>query len=128
MHKKIWIFMILISTSLLSVVFLYKYSHYLVYYGGCVQEERPYLKVLIKEKDLKEISTQLIINENSYKCLINKISINYIMDNNYVKYYEVFYDCPLLKIRENEIIKLKIDLGKKTIYETLKEKAKKGLN
>lgn len=128
LSKKLWIIMFIINISLISFVFLYKYNHYLVYFGVCVQEERSYLKVLIKEDDLNKISNKLLINKSNYECIINKMSTDYVMDNNYIKYYEVFYDCPALKLEDNEVLNIKIDLGKKTIYETLKEKVKKGLN
>lgn len=123
--SNIWLIIVLILISIfLMVAKMYSYNKYLSYYGQVMEDKT--IKILILKEDMDKLTNNLIINKKRKYCITSKVSTSYMLDNNYNKYYEVFYKCDLSNVSDEYIFDIKIDLGKTTIMEEIKNKIKKG--
>lgn len=93
-------------------------------------EQGYYLKTLILEDDITKINnTVLIIDNKEYKYKIKKISEEYLIDENYNKYYEVLITSKINKQLQinNNVIDINIKLPKTTYMKNLLKQIKKGM-
>ncbi len=111
------IFLMLLFVSIVLIIFLFEYNNYIVCYGEVVDG---HLKILVEEKNLKHLTNDLIIDEKQSQCNFLKMNLTPIIDNNYDKYFEIFYSCKL-NINQKGILIIKVNLGKTTIYQTVKK-------
>ena len=116
----IYLMFFFISITLFCLFFWYE--KHKIYYGESINE---HIKILVKKEDLNNITTDLIISDKKCECFISNISLNYVLDNDYNMYYEVYYSCKE-KIKNGYIVNIKMYLGKTTIFKSIKEKLWKG--
>ncbi len=124
-----WISVLLIGSILLILtMILYQYDVYSIYYAKVVNnDEVNHLEIVVDDRFIQnENRNYLEINGNITKCHLLSVSGNYYLLDG-VKYWNVIYECNLpseLNINNN-VIEVKMDMGKQTLLEVLKNKIRK---
>lgn len=125
------IIMFILITVLIIFLSIYSYNPYLNLKAIIVVEENNYyLRTLISEKEINDINANtLIINDKKHKYKVKNISEEYILDENYNKYYEVLLNAKIDKklIINNNIIDINIEMPKTTFAREVIKKIKKGM-
>lgn len=131
---KIIIYNTILFISLIIFVFLICFKNYHSYYNlkalVIKNEHEYYLKTLVLETDIDKINnTTLIIDNKEHKYKIKSISKEYLVDENYNKYYEVLLTCRIDKSLQinNNVIDINIKLPKTTYIKNLFKQMKKGM-
>ena len=123
--------MFILITILINFLIFYQYNPYLNLKAILVIEnDNYYLKTLIDESQINDINKNtLIISNKKYKYKVKNISEDYILDENYNKYYEVLLNAKIDKklIINNNIIDISIKQPKTTFAKELIKKIKKGM-
>lgn len=125
------IIMFILITVLIIFLSTYSYNPYLNLKAIVVVEENNYyLRTLISEKEINNINANtLIISDKKHKFKVKNISEEYILDENYNKYYEVLLNAKIDKklIINNNIIDINIEMPKTTFAREVIKKIKKGM-
>lgn len=123
--------MFILITILINFLIFYQYNSYLNLKAIIVVEnDNYYLKTLIDESQINDINKNtLIISNKKYKYKVKNMSEDYILDENYNKYYEVLLNAKIDKklIINNNIIDISIKQSKTTFAKELIKKIKKGM-
>lgn len=123
--------MFILITILINFLIFYRYNPYLNLKAIIVVENNNYyLKTLALGTQINDINKNtLIISNKKYKYKVRNISEDYILDENYNKYYEVLLNAKIDKklIINNNIIDISIKQSKTTFAKELIKKIKKGM-
>lgn len=123
--------LIVLFIIFLSILCFYKYQPYYNLKATILTEgSNYYLKTLILEGDINNINNNhLIINGQTSKYQVESISTEYLLDENYNKYYEVLLKTKIDNklIINNNIVDINIKLPKTTLLKQISEKIKKGM-
>lgn len=123
--------MFILITILINFLIFYQYNSYLNLKAIIVVEnDNYYLKTLIDESQINDINKNtLIISNKKYKYKVKNMSEDYILDENYNKYYEVLLNAKIDEklIINNNIIDISIKQSKTTFAKELIKKIKKGM-
>ncbi len=129
-----WITILLIGSILFGVlIFFYKYNIQNIYYARVEkndeEDDKSYIVLNVDEEFIEmKNRNYLEINNIEYKCHLLSFSNNYFLYND-KKYWEVRYECELpeeLNFNSN-ILKVKLNYRKTTLFKELKNKVRKGL-
>ena len=123
--------MFILMTILINFLIFYRYNPYLNLKAIVIVEDNNYyLRTLTSESQINDINANtLIISNKKCKYEVKNISEDYILDENYNKYYEVLLDAKIDKklIINNNIIDISIEQPKTTFAKELIKKIKKGM-
>lgn len=107
------------------ICLFFPYQKNKIYYGQVLLENKIFL--LVEEQNRIYLKDSYEIDEKNTKCSLEKTNKEYLISDN-KKYFEIYLDCDLKdKYIENQIVEVKILLQKTTLFDTLKNKIKKGL-
>ncbi|MEG0826379.1 MAG: hypothetical protein RR404_02790 [Bacilli bacterium] len=123
-----FIFLVIWIISVALIIFFFKYEKKSTYFGQVVLDNDYYLKVIVEKDNISNISNNIKINNQKKNCITYKVS-NELIDNNYQKYFEVYYKCNLTEVEKQQqyIFNISISQGTTTFYKKIIEIIKKGI-